>query len=422
MRIAVVEDDAGVRGLIVRVLAEPGNDLVAFSSGTAFLESDGAARFDVVVSDLKMDGASGLDVLRACRVAPHPPEVLLVTGHAEVRGAVEAMRLGALDYLAKPLDPSELRRRVEQAGLARRRRDESQALAADGARPPDLVAESPAMRDLRARAERAAAISAPVLILGETGTGKELIARHLHAAGARSAHAFRTIDCESLPDDRFESALFGGSADAGALAEARGGTLFLAEVGALSLRPQAVLARAVEDRDAAPGDVRLIASSRRDLASAVATGAFRRDLYDRLSVLTLVVPPLRLRREDLAPLAGRFLAEASRGLGRVLTFAEGALERLRGRAFPGNVRELRSAIERAALLSEDGRLQPEDFSFPPDATAPARWARGRISRERLARTLAEHGNNRVRAARALGISRATLYRLLANVGSDEPVR
>jgi len=416
MRIAVIEDDAGVRGLIVRLLAETGNDLVAFSSGSAFLESNGAARFDVVVSDLKMDGASGLDVLRACRVVATPPEVVLVTGHAEVRGAVEAMRLGALDYLQKPLDPRELRERVGQAARSRRRRLEKGATETDlgGSR---IVAESAAMRRLLARAEKAAGSVAAVLIVGEAGTGKGIIARHIHASAAPPAGPFRSIDCAALSEERLEAELLEPVEISPETAEeALPGTLYFDEVGALTPRAQAVLARAVEARRA-PGR-RWLASTREDLATAVAAGSFRADLYYRLAVVTLSVPPLRDRPEDLEPLARLFLEETSGRIGRDLIFAGATLEWLRRHAFPGNVRELRHAVERAAVLSEDGTLQPADFSFD----APAGGAPGHgVTPERLARALAQNGGNRVRAAKALGISRATLYRLLAGgqgAGSD----
>jgi len=445
MRIAVVEDDPAVRSLMARALSEAGNAPEVFAGGNEFLNAGGPALFDVVVSDLVMEGADGLDVLQACRAESEPAEVLLVTGHATVRSAVEAMRLGAFDYLAKPFDPQELRHRVEQAFESRRLRREVRALAREIQRrrdPVPLIADSPAMKKFLARAVKAAATSSTVLLLGETGSGKEVIARHIQATGPRAARAYLTVNCAALAEELLESELFGHARGAfpgahavrrGLFEEADGGTLFLDQVTSMSPAAQAMMLRVVEEgvvrrvgeTRLIPVDVRILAATNRDIRSAIAAGQFRQDLFFRLSVVTLSVAPLPEKRKDIETLSRAFLAESSRRLGRPLRFAPGVLETFRGYAFPGNVRELRYAIEQAAVLSEDGVLRATDFPAASGAPRPrrARPIAEEVPPERLEKALREQGGSRVRAARALGISRATLYRLLeAGAAGAEPKR
>jgi two-component system, NtrC family, response regulator HydG len=442
VRIAVVDDDPLVSRLVGRVLSTAGYDPKIFSSGDEFLESSGPSAFDVVLTDLQMEGASGLDVLKACRGGADSPEVLLMTGHGTIRSAVEAMRLGALDYLAKPVEPEELLHRVGQAIEARRLKRQVDALYGEVRRQAGtvpVVAESQTMRELLSRAARAAETSSTVLILGETGTGKDVVARHIQATGPRADRTYLTVNCAALPETLLESELFGHARGAfsgahalkrGLFEEADGGTLFLDEIGSTSPAAQAKLLRVVEEGavrrvgESQPisVNVRILAATNRDLSRAVAAGEFREDLYYRLSVVTLVVPPLRDRREDIEPLARGFLAESVRRLGKFRIFAPETVEFLKDYSYPGNVRELRYAIEQAVILSEDGILRPPDFSFRSvpagtgrvagSAGAALRAAPQQITPERLRAALAENGGNRVRAARALGISRATFYRLL----------
>jgi DNA-binding NtrC family response regulator len=446
-RIAVVEDDPEIRTLFETILRSAGHFPRAFSSGDEFLARSGGASFDVVITDFQMEGASGMDVLKACRADPDAPEVLLVTGHASIRNAVEAMRLGAFDYLAKPAEPKELLHRVAQALETRRLKQAVDALAGEVRRhhaisPP--VGESPRMREFLARAFRAAETSSTVLILGETGTGKDVIARHIQAAGPRSSRTYLTVNCAALPEHLLESELFGHARGAfsgahamkrGLFEEASGGTLFLDEIGSMSPAAQAKLLRVLEEgtvrrvgeNQPVPVDVRILAATNRDLPEAVAAGEFREDLYYRLSVVTLVVPPLRERREDIVPLARTFLAEAVRRLGKLRVFAPEVPALLESYVFPGNVRELRYAIEQAAILSEDGTIRPTDFALTGeirgDGAARLRGQRSHlvsrdITPEKIRRALEESGGNRVQAARALGISRATFYRLLDRRGKD----
>jgi DNA-binding NtrC family response regulator len=446
-RIAVVEDDPEIRTLFETILRSAGHFPRAFSSGDEFLARGAGAPFDVVITDFQMEGASGMDVLKACRTDPDSPEVLLVTGHASIRNAVEAMRLGAFDYLAKPAEPKELLHRVAQALETRRLKRAVDALAGEVRRhhavsPP--VAESPRMREFLARAFRAAETSSTVLILGETGTGKDVIARHIQAAGPRASRTYLTVNCAALPEHLLESELFGHARGAfsgahamkrGLFEEASGGTLFLDEIGSMSPAAQAKLLRVLEEgtvrrvgeNQPVPVDVRILAATNRDLPEAVAAGEFREDLYYRLSVVTLVVPPLRERREDIVPLARTFLAESVRRLGKLRVFAPEVPALLESYVFPGNVRELRYAIEQAAILSEDGTIRTSDFVLTGEirGEGAARLRRQKshlvsrdITPEKIRRALEESGGNRVRAARALGISRATFYRLLDRRAKD----
>jgi DNA-binding NtrC family response regulator len=448
-RIALIEDDAELRPVLTRILQSEGYDPEVFASGDEFLREKGPRAFDVVVTDFQMEGASGLDVLKACRSEEDPPEVLLVTGFGSIRSAVEAMRLGAFDYLAKPTDPKELLHRVAFALETRRLKRAVDALSGEvrrrqGLAPP--IANSPLMRDCLARARKAAASSSTVLILGETGTGKDVIARYIQSTGPRADRTYLTLNCAALPENLLESELFGHARGAfsgahalkrGLFEEANAGTLFLDEIGSMSLPAQAKLLRVLEDgvvrrvgeNQTVSVDVRILAATNRDLQKAIAAQEFREDLYYRLSVVTLEVPPLRERGEDLEPLALHFLAESVRRLGRMRVFAPETLEFLRSYRFPGNVRELRYAIEQAVILSEEASLTPAHFASmraraerlaPPGSRARARPITEEVSRERLREVLQECGGNRVRAARALGISRATLYRLLGRESAKEP--
>jgi two-component system response regulator HydG len=441
-RIAVVEDDRDVRNLLEGILRSAGFHSTPYASGDEFLSSPDPKPFDLVITDLQMEGASGMDVLKASRSQPDPPEVLLVTGFASIRNAVEAMRLGAFDYLAKPADPKELLHRVGQALEARRLKRTVDALSGEIRRREVIapfIAESPRMKEFLALADRAAAASSTVLILGETGSGKDLVARRIQANGSRSQATYLTLNCAAASEELLESELFGHAREGfsgaqelkrGLFEEAAGGTLFLDEIGSLSLASQAKLLRVLEERtvrrvgenQSLRVDVRILAATNRDLNAAVASGAFREDLLYRLSVVTLAVPPLRDRREDIAPLARLFLAESVQRAGKLRVFAPETLSFLEEYAFPGNVRELRHAVEQAAVLSDDGIIRPADFAFGRPAGWKGYSARSRpreITRERLDAALREQGGNRLRAARALGISRATFYRMLQKSESDE---
>ncbi len=436
IRIALIDDDPQLRPVLARILEDSGYSPEVFESGDRFLEARGPASFDIVVTDFQMEGATGIDVLKACRAEEDPPEVLLLTGFASIRTAVEAMRLGALDYLAKPVDPTELLLRISHVIGARKMKREVEALSGEvrrrhGVTPP--IGDSRVMRGFLERARKVAATSSTVLILGETGSGKDVVARFIQASGPRAERTYLTLNCAALPETLLESELFGHARGAfsgahalkrGLFEEADGGTLFLDEIGSLSPAAQAKLLRVLEEnavrRVGETGpikvDVRILAATNRDLSKAVENHDFREDLFYRLSVVTLVVPALRERREDIPALARTFLAESVQRLGKFRTFAPDTISFLERHPFPGNVRELRYAIEQAAILSEDGMIRPADFTFVVPRSGPrVHPAPRELTAEELDRALRENGGNRVRAARALGISRATLYRLLDRV-------
>lgn len=443
VRLALIETDTDLRAVLTGMLSRAGYPPEVFESADDFLGSDSASTFELVVAEFPMQGNEGMEILRACRAVPDPPAVILVTGQGAAAGALEANSIGAVDSVVKPVDSRELTSRIAVALELRRLKREARALGGEvrrrhGLAPP--IGESPIMQDFLARARKASASSSTVLILGETGIGKDVIARYIQFTGPRADKVYLTMNCAAVPDGQFESELFGHARGAfpgahawraGLFEEANGGTLFLDEIGSMGLPAQTILLRVLEesavrrlgDKRPIKVDVRLIVATNRDLDSLIAAGEFREDLYYRLSVVTLVVPPLRKRPEDIEPLARRFLAEAVRRHRKVRVFAPGTIELLQGYSYPGNIRELRYAIEHAAILSEDGVLRPEDFPFARGRTSlsgsptAARRVRTRpiaqeITPERLQEALREQGGNRVRAARALQISRATLYRLL----------
>lgn len=451
VRLALIENDTDLRAALTGMLSRAGYPPEVFESAEDFLGSESASNFELVVSEFPMEGTEGTDVLKACRAVPDPPAVILVTGHGSVAAALEAARLATVDYVGKPVDPKELAHRIGVALELRQLKREARALGGEvrrrhGLAPP--IGDSPIMQDFLARARKASASSSTVLILGETGIGKDVIARYIQSTGPRADKIYLTMNCAAVPESQFESELFGHARGAfpgahtwktGLFEEAHGGTLFLDEIGSMALPAQTNLLRVLDEgavrrlgeKRPIKVDVRLIVATNRDLDSLIASGEFREDLYYRVSVVTLVVPPLRKRPEDIEPLARLFLAESVRRHRKLRVFAPGTLELLRGYSYPGNIRELRYAIEHASILSEDGVLRPEDFPFArthpaaSGASAAVRRVRTRpiaqeITPERLQQVLREQGGNRVRAARALQISRATLYRLLDR--ADEKTR
>ena len=403
-RIAVVEDDPEIRTLFETILRSAGHFPRAFSSGDEFLARGAGAPFDVVITDFQMKGASGMDVLKACRADPDSPEVLLVTGHASIRHAVEAMRLGAFDYLAKPAEPKELLHRVAQALETRRLKRAVDALAGEVRRhhavsPP--VAESPKMREFLARAFRAAETSSTVLIMGETGTGKDVIARHIQAAGPRASRTYLTVNCAALPEHLLESELFGHARGAfsgahamkrGLFEEASGGTLFLDEIGSMS--PAARRSFFASSRKARCGGSERTSrlsgrpNSRRHEPGS--SGGRRQGRVSRGPLLSALRRHARRaaaceRREDIVPLARTFLAESVRRLGKLRVFAPEVPALLESYVFPGNVRELRYAIEQAAILSEDGTIRPSDFALTGEIRGEGARLRAQKSRPRFER-------------------------------------
>jgi DNA-binding NtrC family response regulator len=395
--------------------------------------------FDVVVTDLRMPGVDGLGVLRAARARPVPPAVVLVTAYGTAESAVEAMKAGAADYVTKPFSMDELRLRVSR--LAAQRSAEAQRAGLVARLTPDLVAESAAMAATLAAARQVAASDATVLLLGESGTGKSQLARFVHFQSRRAAAPLVEVHCAALPETLLEGELFGhekgaftGAAQrrSGHLAAAEGGTLFLDEIGEISPATQVKLLRFLQDRTYVPlgatgersVDARVIAATNRDLEAAVRGGRFREDLWYRLDVFTIRVPPLRERRDDVLPLALRFLATRSVP---AEALSVGARDRLLAHAWPGNVRELENVLERAHILAGDGAIGPEHVVTAPRGEARSSraaellgegFALDDLERELILAALARAGGSKTAAARLLGVTRRRLYSLMASHGLE----
>jgi two-component system response regulator AtoC len=450
-RILVVEDEEGVREFLCEALELDGHDVVAAAGVGAALATMRESAFDVVLTDLRMPDGDGMAVVRASRTEQPDVEVIVLTAFGAVASAVEAMRLGAFDYAEKPIaSPAALRSLVagalgRRAALVGQGKDGRGAPADDGSSP--LTWRAPAMRPVVDALERVAPTDATVLLLGESGTGKEVAAHAIHRRSPRRDGPFVAISCAVLAENLLESELFGHEKGAftgahalrrGRLELADGGTFFLDEVGELALPLQAKLLRAIEERSferlgsAKPitVDVRFIAATHRDLRAMVASGRFREDLYHRLSVFPLRLPPLRERREDIVPLAETLLdaiaAKNGRRRPRLTPAAAAAIE---GARWSGNARELRNALERAVILTDGDRIEPTAFALDDehvaaddahrsDASASSRPASGAhesletMERKAIERALAAVSGNRKAAAERLGIGLRTLYEKL----------
>jgi len=444
----VADDDPVALALLGEVLTGEGYAVRTASGGEECLRRAAAERFDLAIIDLRMPDLGGLEVVRRlATIQPGVPAIIL-TAFATIDTAIEAIREGAHDYLSKPFRMEEIKVVVRRTLEARRRaRGDGSALPVaepgDGAR--GLVGQSPGMVDVYKLVARVAALDTTVLIQGETGTGKELVARAIHAASRRAGGPFVVVDCTALPDTLFESELFGHergaftgalSARRGLFETAAGGTCLFDEIGELSGALQAKLLRVLQEQairrvggnDWIPVDVRMIAATNRDLRQRVEEGEFRGDLYYRLDVVTIDVPPLRERRQDIPLLAQHFLDKFARASGKLARrLAPETVEALVAHHWPGNVRELEHAVERAAALASSDVLMPDDVlsGHRRDRPAPAlpglEMTLDELRRWYVARVLDDVGGNKVQAAERLGIDRATLYRLLKRqAGPGDP--
>jgi len=436
-KILVVDDKPNMRKLLTATLGDLG-EVTRADGGKRAIELLTATRFDIVVTDIRMPDVDGHEVLLAARRLERPPEVILTTGYGTLESAIEALRAGAFDYVKKPFDPDQLRAIVERAVAKHAPRTSAEWKG--------IVGSSPAIREVMQLVPRIAASDATLLICGESGTGKELAARAIHELSNRSAGPFIAINCAAIPAASMEAELFGHArgAFAGASAhraglfeEANRGTLFLDEIGEMRRALQAKLTRALEARavrrvgeaNERPVDVRVVASTHRDLPSLVAQGAFREDLFYRLKTCVLRMPPLRDRPEDIPALVEHFLA--LRGV--VCRVTPEAMAALTAHRWPGNVRELKGAIDRAAIVAERGVITREDL--PPELLgAPSERAEPPIDsaaltyREALDLVRAEgikrylealltrFGGNVVAAAEHADLERESFYRLCRKHG------
>lgn len=440
--VLIVDDDSALRGALATALADMGWEAATAPDGETGLAWLSRRQADAVLLDLRMPGLDGIEVLRRIRQRQRPPPVAVLTAVPTAANTIEAMRLGAVDHLAKPIGREALRalmaRMLPVAGGAGATAGETAAVSA----PVDageVIGASAAMRAVQKAIGLLADSDATVLLLGETGTGKEVAARAIHRHGNRASRAFVAVNCAAIPAELLESLLFGHvrgaftgavSDRAGSFREADGGTLFLDEIGDMAMPMQAKLLRALQERVVTPVggrpmrvDVRVIAATHRDLLQAVRDGRFREDLYYRLGVVPLRLPPLRERRADILPLAERFLHEAA-GEPRRLTAAAAA--RLVSHSWPGNVRELLNATKRVATLVRRAVIDAGDLDFLDEAgMAATDWLAGtlpeavaRLEQAMIRRTLAETGGNRAQAAERLGIRRQLLYQKLSRYGLE----
>jgi DNA-binding NtrC family response regulator len=438
-RILIVEDRDSLRRMLREAMSGEGWEVEAAADGERGIDRLSAAPFDLVLTDLKLPGASGLDVLAAARAAQPSVPVIVLTGYGTVKTAVEAMKRGAWDFLEKPVEIEVLFRLADAAtGGEDRGDDVAVCLAAPGA--PPIVGRHPRLRAAVRLLERVAPTESTVLLTGESGTGKELFARAVHALSPRRSGPFVAVNCAAIPEQLLENELFGHERGAftgadrrqpGRFELAAGGTLLLDEVGELSSGVQAKVLRVLEERTfervgdgrTHRADVRLVAATNRDLSEMVAAGSFRSDLYFRLEVFPIELPPLRERPSDVPDLVRHLIARIAERLGATAPRLDpGALEVLAGRSWPGNVRELANVLERAMILCEGGVL---DAAGLAPALAPGEENGGGHAggdapgtggpdgggeRETVRRALVAADGDKRRAAEILGISYRTLQR------------
>lgn len=390
--ILLVDDESSMRLTLTMLLKQANHTLAQAATGAAALEKIENHHYDLVLTDLHLDEVSGLDVLRAAKSTNPQTEVIVLTGYGSVESAVEAMKAGAIDYLTKPIDSEELLLAVQRATERQKLKSEvarlrTQVEAKGRFDAGNIVASSPAMHDVLDMVERVAPTDAAVLIQGESGTGKELIARAIHQNSNRKNEAFIPINCGALPENLLESELFGHMKGAftgahqnkkGLFEEADGGTLFLDEIGEMSPATQVKLLRVLQDQEvrrvgANTGvkvDVRIVAATNQNLQSNIESGEFREDLYYRLQVIVLHLPPLRERSEEVLPLAGHYLESYAQKFRKSISgFSKEAEKALQEYSWPGNIRELINAVERAAILCRSEVVQAEDLGLRTEAVA-----------------------------------------------------
>jgi two-component system response regulator AtoC len=443
-RILIVDDEEIVRESLTGWLEKDGYTVASAPDGPTTIEKLRHEPWAILLVDMKMPGMDGLQVLEQARKLQPQATVVIMTAYATVETAVSAMKIGAYDYLVKPFDPEELslmiQKIVRQDELLRENETLRRALKRDY-HFRDLVSKSALMQNVFELARTAARSQSTILILGESGTGKELLARAIHIESPRHSGPFVAVSCAALTETLLESELFGHEKGAftgaaarrrGTFETAQGGTIFLDEIGDISPKLQVDFLRVLEDRrfcrvggsEPIAVDVRVIAATNRDLNKAVLDGTFRDDLFYRLNVIPITLPPLRDRREDIPLLVEHFIERMSAELGRKVDgVSRDAMVMLMSHAFPGNVRELRNIVERAMVCASGPVLQVIDFglgapSAGPAAAAPASLEE--VERRHIAAILEQSGGNVSQAARILDIDRVTLYNKIRKYGLREP--
>jgi two-component system nitrogen regulation response regulator NtrX len=443
--ILIVDDEPGVRSSLSGVLRDEGLEVEAAASGEECLERAARTTFDVIVLDVWLPGVDGIVTLQRLRERKVDSQVVMISGHGNIESAVRAIKMGAFDFVEKPLS---LEKTVLVVRNALRQRDleaENRALRARVDRQHVMVGESFAMRQLREQVEVAAPTNGRVLIYGENGTGKELVARTVHQISRRRNGPFVEVNCAAIPEELIESELFGHMKGAftGAVADkpgrfeqANAGTIFLDEIGDMSLKTQAKVLRVLQEQvmERVGGtqrirvDVRVLAATNKELPAEIRGGRFREDLYFRLNVIPIFVPPLRDRQDDIPLLAEHFMALMASEYGRrPKRFAPEAAARLQHYSWPGNVRELRNMVERLMIMVPGDTITAQDLAFlgqnevsrpvePIGASLPLAEAREQFERDYILQALAMQGGNISRTADALGVERSNLYKKMKAFG------
>jgi two-component system nitrogen regulation response regulator NtrX len=444
--VLIVDDEPGVRTALSGVLEDEGYEVESVDSGEAALERLLRQSYDVVVLDVWLPGMDGLATLARMRERQIDTQVVIISGHGNIESAVRAIKMGAFDFVEKPLSLEKTVLVVRNALRQRHLEAENQALRARVETQHTMVGESYAMQQLREQVRMAAPTNGRVLIFGENGTGKELVARNIHELSRRRTGPFVEVNCAAIPEELIESELFGHvrGAFTGAVADRRGkfelahgGTIFLDEIGDMSLKTQAKVLRVLQEQvlTAVGGsrdtrvDARVLAATNKDLTQEIRAGRFREDLYFRLNVVPIFVPPLRDRQEDITLLAEHFMAVLAREYGRrPKAFERDGITALQQYGWPGNVRELRNVVERLMIMVPADRITSRDLSFLETSTpsapesirsasiAPLHDARDQFERDYILRALAHQQGNISRTADLLGVERSNLYRKMKAFG------
>ena len=448
-RILVVDDEEGVRSSLMGILRDEGYQVDAAESGERCLEALAKTDYQAVFLDVWMPGKDGLEILTQIAARPGAPAVVMISGHGTIETAVKAAKMGAYDFIEKPLSLEKVTLTLRNALKQRRLEEKNRILKEELSHDDMLVGDSPPIRKLRDEIALAAPTNGRVLILGENGTGKQLVARLIHSLSLRRDEPFIEVNCAAIPEELIESELFGHvrGAFTGAVENKRGkfemadgGTLLLDEIGDMSLRTQAKVLRVLQEQTFEPVggsasrqvDVRVIAATNKDLAQAIARGAFREDLFFRLNVIPLKVAPLRERSDDIPALVRHFLQRFGQEYGRRREVSPEALQALRAYEWPGNVRELRNTLERMVIMTASPTIRQEDLPAAvvgrPGGSTGA-WeglegnslkeARAAFEKRFITRKLEESGGSVARAAEKMGLERSHLYRKLKAYGIKE---
>ncbi|HYL85888.1 MAG TPA: sigma-54 dependent transcriptional regulator [Candidatus Angelobacter sp.] len=443
----IVDDEAGIRESLSSILRDEGYHVDAVGSAEEALERSALGDLEVILLDVWLPGMDGLEALGRLQAMARPPAVIMISGHGTIETAVRATKLGAFDFIEKPLSLEKVLVLVRNAVQQRRLEEENLLLRSELGYRYQVVGDSVPMKALRQQIAVTAPTNGRVLIYGESGTGKELVAHALHEASLRAKGPFVEVNCAAIPEELIESELFGhikgsftGATEdkIGKFQKADGGTLFLDEIGDMSLRTQSKVLRVLEEQRfervgsnvTSNVDVRVIAATNKNLEQEIARGAFRQDLFYRLNVIPFYVPPLRERQEDIPTLANYFLAEFSSAYGkRTRVLSDAAMEILMRYPWPGNVRELRNLVERLVIVCPQAHIEPHHL--PPElfrgvAESPhhpystLHEARSAYEREFILRKLQEHRWNMTQTASALGLERSHLYRKMKSLGIAAP--